>query len=259
MRSCCVVLGIVVGCVPEPTPLALEPSTPQTELVSCPATAGGDGGAGGEVSLRYAQAVSTVEILATGGIGGAGGVGDPPSEPGAPGGAGSIEVYQDIGWQFDGAGIDPGWTFRVDSEGVSLDVSTTDLDVIEVETFELLDGASVWFHDDVTVRARTVFLSTGSRLHVRAGGEQILTVGEIAEGVGSEGGVLTIEAETVRIEGTLDVNGAGGVEPGEPGGAAGRVMLAAAHVEMASGKIEALGGAGADGLDEAPCPSPPGS
>ncbi|MBW2454847.1 MAG: hypothetical protein JRI68_10065 [Deltaproteobacteria bacterium] len=225
------------------------------------ATAGGDGGPGGLLAVTSTKGMALDGVVESSG-GEAGEAGEaslgPVAPPGGSGAAGTIELVQDTALSFDTSLVSAGAviTVGVENESDVITVGGTGANpTIAVERLELGPGATLAISRYSTIIAQHLIIAPGARLVLRDGGEPLVSVGEggTLDGPSLSGGTVTIIAQNVAIEGTLDASGSDGAE-GSPGGMGGQLHIRTESLSLPStGAISVTGGNGGPGIDEGDC------
>jgi len=225
------------------------------------ASAGGDGGPGGLLAVTSATGMALDGVVeSSGGMAGDAGKASlgPVAPPGSGGDAGTTELVQDGDLSFDTSLVQPGTVIAVGVEGESDVITvggTTASPTIAVERLELGPGATLTISRYPTIIAQQLVIAPGARLLLRDGGEPLVSIGDdgTLDGSGMNGGTVTIIAQNVTVEGTLDASGGDGAE-GSPGGLGGQLLIRTESLSLpTSGRITVAGGDGGQGLDERPC------
>jgi hypothetical protein len=235
-----------------PTPTEPPPSLEPEVILA--ASAGGDGGPGGIVSIRVAQASSIDGVLSTDG-GGRGEPGaallGPDARPGVEGMDGTIEVLEDAGWSFDAAEVPPESLVSIGVVGQSDLLPSGDGAVIAVERLQIGPGAVLALSRHPLLVVGELRIAEGGTLIFRDGGSPSIgtDAGELS-GQGLAGGTMSLVAEHVLCDGTIDASGNDGAEARD-GGFGGQLVIRAEEIDVGpNGAIRANGGHGGRGRDE---------
>jgi hypothetical protein len=237
-----------------------SPSAAEPQCIVA-ATAGGDGGRGGLLSIHTASGVALDGTVRSGG-GAAGEAGTasrgPLAHGGTAGDAGSTELLLDPDLTFDESLLSEAAIISVGVDGVDdvIAVGGTDAaPLIAVERLELGPGATLGISRFPTIIARKLIIAEGARLVLRDAGSAVVAVGE--EGSlgepGLSGGAVTILAQEIAVDGTLDASGSSGASGGD-GGDGGQLQIRAEVLKVGlTGAITVAGGSGGSGTDEQLC------
>jgi hypothetical protein len=228
---------------------------PQPSACIVAATPGGDGAPGGRLSIRSSRSPLIEGVLsASGGEPGKAGQHHlgPPAETSLAGDAGTVEVLEDAGYNFDRSSVPTGSLISIGVPGQSDVLPEGSAPFIAVERLELGDGAVLGLSRYPTIIALDLRIAAGAQLVLRDTGADLVSTDptELAES-SLAGGSVQIIARTVSIAGSLDASG----NDGAPGGFGGDLRLVTEELTVGpAGSILADGGSGTLGIDEHECP-----
>lgn len=252
-------LTSLAACGPADSTKNTEPKVVRTWL--SPATAGGKGGNGGLISLLPSVLIPTgVDVKnafliteGSGGLGGKSAIGSAgPDAPQGVAGEFALDLHP---FTFDATGITP--EMITDVNGANLMLYLKDnadpLAAMELDTLRVATGSHLELGCDVRIRARQVFIERGGSLVVRGRDSGTCTIGvglQLENRPGLSGGQVLIEADTFKLDGTLDIAGNPGAR-GEAGGNGGSLEVRASIFSLGDeARVLANGGRGGDGFDE---------
>lgn len=261
MKSIVIMMGcwlVAAGCARD-ADVQIEEVTRFVQV----ATDGGRGGAGGSVTVLFAESREDPEsetfsaaFSLAGGAGGEAGVCElgPQGSRGDDGPDGELESSREADYQFDAAGIDPDMVIDIGENSTLYIHDTADpLPVLRLDTFRVRDGAEMEIGCDVRIQARHFVIEEGGRLTIRSreGMNCSIGVGRSLDGVaGLDGPLVYIQAELIQLDGILDMAG-NPDEPGKDGGDGGHLILRTRRIELGSrARVLVNGGAGGVGVDE---------
>lgn len=230
-----------------------------------PASPGGKGGNGGLVSLSSTALVPAgvnVEAISLvteghGGLGGKATIGSPgPNAPSGEPGKFALNLHS---YAFDATGISAEMVTDVNGSNfmIYLKDNADPLPVMELDTLHVANGSHLELGCDVRIRARRVHIEEGGSLVVRGRDSGTCTVGvglQLSTKAGLHGGQVFIDADTLELDGTLDIAGNSGA-PGQAGGNGGSLEIRATRFTLGSdAQVLANGGNGGEGLNERELP-----
>ncbi len=258
----------VAGACEPAQPAACESPVAEPADVVCAATPGANGGPAGAVFIALGDADAVAALterlpeLVGSNPGDAGLAGLAEVGPAAAAGVAGedpqdVVVVVDEGFSFDASMVDADTRIEIVAQGVNTIALSqlADPPHIEVAELRVARGASLALSCDVRIAAQRLVIEAGATLafHRRNDSGCVWSMPAATPEAGQPGGTVFVSASEIQLDGTIDVSGAAGAL-GQPGGSGGALTIVAETFSAgAEAAIVISGGAGGDGIDEAPC------